>query len=223
MKSILVKKTYLAFFIGSVLLFSCASTNEMETSWKVNSTSEVGGNTATAWGTPAVVETEEGEKALEFDGKGDGILVNNNPITGMEEFTIEVDFKPYDGYPENTEQRFLHIQDPDNKDRRILIELRLNDRDEWYGDWFIKTENEGLTLIDSTRTHPINEWATISLVYKEGQMKGFVNGKQELSGNIEYLPIDAKGKTSIGTRMDKRSWFKGAIKEVRFSPKALEP
>lgn len=223
MKNILSKKVVLAFFIGSVYLISCASAQVKTINWKLESITEVGGNATTVWGDPAMIEVAEGEKALEFDGKDDGVLVDNNPIAGMEEFSIEVDFKPYAGYPENKEGRFLHIQDPDIDNRRILIELRLNDQNEWYGDWFIKAENESLTLIDSTRTHPVNEWATISLIYKNGEMKGFVNGKLELSGNIRYLPISAEGKTSIGTRMNKRSWFKGAIKEIRVSSKVFYP
>ena len=136
---------------------------------------------------------------------------------------MEVDSKPYRGFPENTEQRFLHIQDPEDDTRRIMIELRLNDQDEWYGDWFMKAGNSSLALIDSTKTHPVNEWAPISLVFKDGQMAAYVNGKKELSGAIQYLPIGEGGKSSIGTRMDKRSWFKGAIKEVKLSPKALYP
>lgn len=220
MKNIFVKKGSFVLFMSSVLLFSCNNTQEKTITWRMDSASEIGGNSTEAWGNPEMIEGKE-ENFVEFDGKDDGLLVNNNPIAGMDEFTIEVDFKPYSGYPENREQRFLHIQDPDNENRRILIELRLNNQEEWYGDWFIKAESEDLTLIDSTLTHPVNEWATIKLVYKDGQMRGYINGKQELSGQIDYLPIDDKGKTSIGARMDKRSWFKGAIKEVRFIPEAL--
>lgn len=103
------------------------------------------------------------------------------------------------------------------------MELRLNNRKEWYPDFFMRTDSAALTLIDSTKTHLVNEWATMTLVYKDGQMSGYVNGKLELSGNIHYLPIPATAKTSVGTRLDKRSWFNGMIKSITFTPKAVLP
>ncbi|WP_299987441.1 LamG-like jellyroll fold domain-containing protein [uncultured Pontibacter sp.] len=187
--------------------------------WQVNSLTSIAGHQPTVWGSPEVINAGEHGLAIAFDGIDDGLLINSNPIAGAEEFEIEVEFKPFAGYPENVEQRFLHIQDPANPDRRILIELRLNNRQQWYADFFMRTENAALTLIDSTKTHPVNEWATIKLHYSKGQMKGFVNGFEEVSGEITYLPISPSASTSIGTRMDKRSWFKGAIKTVRFSTK----
>ncbi|WP_018479484.1 LamG-like jellyroll fold domain-containing protein [Pontibacter roseus] len=184
--------------------------------WHLNSLKKISGHKPLVSGEPKVIKIARREKAIEFDGLNDGLLLDVNPIAGAEAFEIEVTFKPYAAFPNNVEQRFLHIQEPDNPERRILIELRLNDREQWYADFFIRTEHASLTLIDSTKTHPVNEWATIKLTYQDGQLKGFVNGVEEVSGEIAYLPISAAAKTSIGTRMDQRSWFKGAIKSVRF-------
>ncbi|WP_161947812.1 hypothetical protein [Rufibacter ruber] len=50
-----------------------------------------------------------------------------------------------------------------------------------------------------------------------------MNGNLELAGQITYLPIPATAKTSLGTRMDQRSWFNGVIKSVTFTPKAVVP
>ncbi|MGI0107504.1 LamG domain-containing protein [Salinimicrobium sp. WS361] len=202
-----------------VLTASCGRSDREEIVWNIDNIRELGEHSVTVHGAPKTVEGKEKEY-LEFDGRNDGLLVDANPVSGMEEFSIEVDFKPYRGFPENREQRFLHIQDPENENRRILLELRLNDNGEWYGDWFIKSENESLTLIDSTRTHPVNEWYTISMIYSNGNVRGYVNGKEEVSGNFQYLPIGENAKTSIGTRMDQRSWFKGAIREIRFISEA---
>ena len=209
----------ISLFLLVLFIASCEGPDQEEVVWKIDNIREIGGNTVTVHGEPKVVDGE-GTNYVEFNGKKDGLLINANPIAAMEEFTIEVDFKPYPGFPENREQRFLHIQDPENENRRILIELRLNDQNEWYGDWFIKSENESLTLIDSTHTHPLNQWFTISMVYSNGNIRGYVNGKEEVSGNFQYLPIGDNAKTSLGTRMDKRSWFKGRIREVRFIPEA---
>jgi hypothetical protein len=212
-----MKRVFLLMLV--MISVSCEEPDKQTLSWEINNTREIGGNSVSVFGEPKIVYGKD-EEFVEFDGKDDGLLVNSNPISGMEEFTIEVDFKPFPGFPENREQRFLHIQDPENENRRILIELRLNDREEWYGDWFIKSENESLTLIDSTHTHPMNEWFTISMEYRNGKVRGYVNGKEEVSGDFEYLPIGENAKTSIGTRMDQRSWFKGEIREVRFTPEA---
>lgn len=205
-------------FTGTALFCSCEDKKTEVIVWKIDSRNKIADRIVTVIGDPEVISVENGN-AVEFDGVDDGLLFDQNPIAGMQEFTIEVDLKPYRASLENREQRFLHIQDPENEDRRILLELRLNGRDEWYGDWFIKTEKKSLTLIDSFFTHPVEEWATMSLEYKDGTVTGFVNGIPEVSGEIEYLPVGPEGKTSIGTRMDQRSWFNGAIKEVRFSPK----
>lgn len=163
-----------------------------------------------AAGAPAA----KGGVAYEFDGIDDGLIYDVNPIVGADAFSIEVVLKPYASYPENKEQRFLHIQDPDNEDRRILMELRLNNRGEWYPDLFMRSEHEALTLIDSTKTHPVDEWARMRLVYNNGQLKGYINGVEELSGSIRYQPISAAAKTAVGMRMNRVSFFKGAIKEV---------
>ncbi len=160
---------------------------------------------------------------MAFDGQDDGLLVDHNPIAGAEEFSIEVVFKPNAAWPANVEQRFLHIEDMGTGQRRLLLELRLNNRNQWYADFFLRTENGALTLIDSTKTHPVGEWATMTLTYKNKQLKGYVNGQLELSGEIEYLPIPASAKTSIGTRMDKRSWFNGEIQSIRVWKTALQP
>ncbi|GAB3198190.1 hypothetical protein ABID22_000613 [Pontibacter aydingkolensis] len=200
------------------LFFLCGTSHAQQKTevWQLKSRKKVGKYKAAILGNPKIVKADGG-KAIAFNGREDGLLVNANPIAGATAFSIEVKFKPYAAYPENIEQRFLHIQDPGNPNRRILIELRLNDKQQWYADFFMRTDSTALTLIDSAKTHPVNEWATITLTYKDGMMKGFVNGVEEVSGEIEYMPIAPSAKTSLGTRMDKRSWFKGEIRSVSFS------
>jgi hypothetical protein len=54
------------------------------------------------------------------------------------------------------------------------------------------------------------------------QMRHYVNGELELSRKIEFRP-QGPGRTSIGTRINEVHWFKGAIREVRFTTKVLSP
>ncbi|WP_181307055.1 LamG domain-containing protein [Rufibacter sp. XAAS-G3-1] len=215
------KTTFLLSCLVSVVVSSCVAVKP--TRWEMHSLASIGGHSTQVLGNPSTIPGKDGAPAIAFDGVDDGLLIDANPIAGAEEFTIEVVFKPKAVWPANVEQRFLHIEDMAVGQRRILLELRLNNQNRWYADFFMRTEKAALTLIDSSKTHPVGEWATMTLTYKDKQLKGYVNGKLELSGEIEYLPIPPTAKTSIGTRMDKRSWFNGQIQSVRFWKVALQP
>jgi hypothetical protein len=49
-----------------------------------------------------------------------------------------------------------------------------------------------------------------------------VNGQLELSKEIQF-EIQGPGRTSLGVRLNKVNWFKGAIRTARFTPGALTP
>lgn len=187
--------------------------------WSINSLNSVGDLPTQVEGNPIVTETE----SVRFDGDGDRLLVDNNPLAGAQEFTVEVIFKPYDVFPRNWEPRFFHIESADNPNRRLTLELRLNDQKQWYLDAFIKSEKSNLTLIDSTKVHAVDQWFHAAVTYKNGYLVSFVNGQKELEGKVDYLPIDANAKTSIGARMNRIHWFNGEIKTIRISHKALLP
>ena len=70
-------------------------------------------------------------------------------------------------------------------------------------------------------SHPLEEWYYIAFTVKDGEQATFVNGEKELEGYVEYSPI-TEGKTSIGVRQNKISWFKGAIYSIRITDKALK-
>ena len=53
-------------------------------------------------------------------------------------------------------------------------------------------------------------------------MKHYVDGVEEMSGEVGYLPIEG-GYTSIGVRMNQVYWFKGAIQMLKVTPRALSP
>jgi hypothetical protein len=60
------------------------------------------------------------------------------------------------------------------------------------------------------------------LVFDGGEMSHYVNGVKELSSEISFSPLH-KGRTSIGVRINQVHWFKGAIRTIRFAPRALQP
>lgn len=188
--------------------------------WNINSLSRIGGSSAQVLGNPQVVNTALGA-AVRFDGDGDRLLVDTNPLGNAREFTIEIIFNPADAYPNNLEPRFFHIESPGNPNRRITIELRLNDKKQWYLDAYIKSEQSQFTLIDSGKVHPVGEWAHAAITYKNREFVSYVNGKKELTGLVDYLPIASGAKTSIGARMNQVHWFKGDILQVKVSPRVL--
>ncbi|MGD9201146.1 MAG: LamG domain-containing protein, partial [Chitinispirillia bacterium] len=76
--------------------------------WNIDSIDTIGGFPVTVLGDPNVIDIPDGEKAVEFDGIDDGLVINTNPLVGLAEFTVEVLFNPYTGGP--FEQRFVHMQ-----------------------------------------------------------------------------------------------------------------
>lgn len=190
--------------------------------WNINSLSRIGGSSAEVLGNPQVVNTALGT-AVRFDGDGDRLLVDANPLGDANEFTIEIIFNPADAYPNNLEPRFFHIESRDNPNRRVTIELRLNEKKQWYLDAYIKSEKSQFTLIDPTKVHSIGEWAHAAITFKNREFVSYVNGQKELVGQVDYLPIASNAKTSIGARMNQVHWFKGDIAQARITKRALSP
>ncbi len=193
--------------------------------WDINNLRSIGGHSVSCLGDPVVVETETGQ-AVEFDGNGDRLLVDANPIGESKEFTVEVIFWPDACYPENSDPRFVHIQDPeDPRQKRVMIELRLTRDNDCYLDGYMLTDNDDLALMDENLTHPTETWLHAAITYKEGVFATYINGVKELSGRVSYRDVilGQAGKTSLGSRMDERNWFRGKIKTVKVTRKALPP
>jgi hypothetical protein len=215
-------------FCALPLLANCSAQTDEDSAavkqvlWPVNSLDSIGGHATTILGEPSLVDSKFGN-AVMFDGDGDSLLVDNNPLYEAAEFTIEIIFKPNDAYPDNIEPRFFHIENSKNQDRRVTIEVRLNDAHQWYLDAYIKSELSEHTLIDSALTHPVDVWTHAAITYKDRLFTSYVNGVKELSAEVDYMPISQAAKTSIGARMNKVHWFNGAIGFVAVTHSASEP
>jgi len=186
--------------------------------WDVNNIKSIGGHKTTVLGSPKVIETDKG-KAVEFDGVKDGLVVDALPLAGAEKFTLEVIFRPDANGPK--EQRFVHLQE-NNSDNRMLIETRLTDKNLWYLDTYLQSTKGRQTLVEPVNIHTLGQWYSAALVYDGQEMRHYVNGVKELSEKPAFSPL-ADGKTSLGVRLNRVYWFKGAVRQVRFTKKALEP
>jgi len=182
---------------------------------------QIGGCTTTKLGQPVLIEAPSGQ-GIFFDGVDDGLLIQANPLGDATAFTLEVVFRPDSSDPPNAEQRFLHIQNPEDESRRILIELRHRKDHLWFLDTFIASDSSRCTLYAETFRHPLGQWFHAALTYENGMMRHYVDGKEELSGPVNYVPIE-DGWTSIGVRMNQRYWFRGAIRTIRMTRRALSP
>jgi hypothetical protein len=165
------------------------------------------------------LEEADGISTLSFDGVDDALLVHSLPLAGAKEFTLEIVFRPDVGGL--TEQRFLHLQE-DGSENRILIETRLFE-DEWALDSYIDTPAGSHALYNASVRHKLGEWYSIALVYDGQTMRHYVNGTQELdAAPLDFQPL-GPGKVSIGVRMNRVFWFKGAVRSVRFTRRVRAP
>lgn len=169
-------------------------------------------------GKPKIVKSPYGD-AVSFNGIDDAFFLENNPLNGLNSFTIEAIIRQDADGPE--EQRFLHIGGTDSD--RLLLETRTTKENKWYLDTFILCGESKKAVIDPAQVHPTGKWYHVVLTLDEkGKMTNYINGKKELDGEVIYRQINS-GAMSIGMRQNKVSWFKGAIYKIRISKGVLEP
>ena len=76
-----------------VVVSSFGQKQSKSTTWKVDNVDKIGGQEVTVSGHPQIIEAPGG-KAIAFDGVGDSLLLNANPLAGAEAFTLEAVFRP---------------------------------------------------------------------------------------------------------------------------------
>jgi hypothetical protein len=167
-------------------------------------------------GKPQIVTSPYGE-AVSFNGIDDALFLKELPLQSLQEFTVEMIFKPE--IKGVFEQRILHIGES-TKDR-MLLEIRAVGTN-WYFDGYTASGTNKKALIDEKLIHPLEQWYHVAFVVTAKNRITFVNGKQELFLEFPFLPIES-GQTSIGVRMNKVCWFKGAIYKIRITPRQISP
>jgi concanavalin A-like lectin/glucanase superfamily protein len=212
-----------AWLCAGVLVFATLRADPLQaadtaTVWKFDRLDEVGGHKLEIVGSPTQIETPQG-KAVHFDGKRDGLFINVNPLAGLNQFTAEVVFRPDPGGPK--EQRFLHFQE-DGNENRVLFETRMTGDNRWFLDTFLKCGLGNYTLYAERSPHPIDRWHHAAITVDGQMMRHYVNGTEEMSMAVRFEPLQA-GRTSVGVRINKISWYQGAVREVRISPRVLAP
>jgi hypothetical protein len=200
-----------------------ASPGETEpVTWRFDGVTPVGGHRLQVLGNPQRVATPLGTSML-FDGDGDRLQIDGNPLADAGRFTLELVAKPLPAASPNLEPRLVHIEDPADSGHRLTLEMRLTDDGYWYADTFLMSDGRGLALIDPTLTHPVGRWTHLAITYDSGRFRSFVDGKPELEGTIDFAPLGVTAKTSVGARMNEVHFFHGLILQLRATPRVLSP
>ena len=181
--------------------------------WRFDSLRQIGGHAVTVEGAPKVVDG-----AVVFDGVRDALFLDVHPLAGARQWTWEVIFRPDPGGA--AEQRFFHLQET-GADTRMLFEIRVAG-DEWWLDSYAHYGKRGKALIDPGKRHPLGRWYAVEAVYDGRTYRNHVDGIPQGEAEIALEPQGA-GRTSVGTRINRVNYFKGAVKEARFTRRALAP
>jgi Concanavalin A-like lectin/glucanases superfamily len=210
-----------------------AQTAPNQVLWTFDRLENIGGAKTTVEGDPKVVETPVG-RALEFDGVDDAVWIEKHPLARAETFTFEAIFRPDGGA---FAQRWFHLAERDpasgllasadhpatgqDGNARILFELRIVESS-WYLDAFVNGPGYSRALMFKDKLHPVGRWYHVAQTYDGKTYRSYVNGVLQGEAEIAFTP-QGEGAASIGTRINRRNYFKGAIRLARFTPRALSP
>ena len=225
-------KSYFAVFSVSLLFAGVSSSQTLTAAvanvaapvavtWHFDSTDTIGGHPTQVLGHPHVIDSPYG-KAVEFNGVDDGIFIPVHPLAGASTYTWEVIFRPdADG---QAEQRFFHLQEQDaatGKDtmNRMLFEIRIRDC-QWCLDSFASSGASNRTLLNCKALHPLGKWYRVTAVYDGKELRNYVDDELQGSGSLDLKP-QLEGHTSVGVRINKVFYFKGAILMARMIPRAI--
>ena len=207
---------YLGLTSGSAVQREPAET----TVWRFDRIENIGGHRTTVLGEPKVIDSPMG-KAVEFDGVDDALFIENHPLAGAKTFTWEAIFRPDGG---QREQRWFHLSEKDpstgaDTDNRMLYEIRVAG-DQWFLDSFNQSGTQSATLMNRNALHPLGAWYHVATVYDGKEFRNYVDGVQEGTAQRDLAP-QGPGHSSVGVRINKVFYFKGAVHLARFTRKAL--
>ena len=103
----------------------------------------------------------------------------------------------------------------------MLFEIRIVDG-KWCLDSFAQSGTESKPLLNREKLHPLGAWHHAAAVYDGREYRNYVDGQLEGSATLHLAPQKA-GRTSIGTRINRKDYFKGAVLQARMTRAALPP
>lgn len=222
------RRSVLAAGAAGLMLPGCATTRPQAAAgqkiWTFDNLTSVGGLPVAAEGRPALVDSPWGP-AVKFDGVDDALFIEEHPLAGASTWTIEALIRPDGGA---FEQRFMHLAETETPPAgqppvgtRFLFEIRIVEN-EWYLDAFTKGPTYNHTLIFPEKRFPVGRWFHVAQTYDGTMYRSFVDGVLQGEAPLAFTP-QGSGRSSVGVRINRVSWFNGAIREARFTPRGLTP
>ena len=208
----MLRRTWLGAAFAPLLWGQAGAESEI---WRFDRLEQIGGHATKIEGQPLIIDTPFG-KALEFDGVDDALFIESHPLAGAEAFTWEVIFRP--DSKGKAAQRFFHMQE-NGSQTRLLFETRLVEGN-WYLDSFANTPAGSKALIDKNLVHPLDRWYHVAMVYDGKIFRNYVNGVMQGEAEVRLTP-QSPGQTSVGVRINRVDYFKGAIRLARMTKRAL--
>ena len=191
--------------------------------WTFDRLDKIGGAPVTVLGHPQVIRTPLG-KAIQFNGVDDALFIGKHPLAGAEVFTFEAIFRPDSGGA--AEQRWFHLaeQDPTtgaDTDSRFLFETRTIGN-HWCLDAFVHTPTADQAILHRELLHPLDVWHHVAMVYDGAEFRSYVNGVLQGKAAVKFSS-QGPGHSSVGVRINKMYYFKGAVRQARFTRRVLTP
>lgn len=198
-------------------------------SWRFDRLDAVAGVPARVEGDPRLIATKAG-RALAFDGIDDAAFVPVHPLAGAARFTFEAIFRPDGGA---FEQRWFHLAEADPaapaglfppvkpSGPRFLFEIRVV-ANGWYLDAFTAGPGYSKALMAPEKLHALGKWHHVAQTFDGHTYRSFVNGDLQAESPLAFVP-QGPGYASIGTRINRRNYFRGAVHSARFTKRALAP
>jgi len=189
--------------------------------WTFDRLDQIAGHKTTVLGEPRVVDSPVG-KAIEFDGVDDALFFDVHPLAGAPTFTWEAVFRPDGG---QAEQRWFHLNESPatgvDTENRMLFEIRVIDG-QWCLDAFVQTGAARKALLNRKNLHPLGAWYHVAAVYDGREFRSYINGRPDGAAELTLAP-QGPGRASVGVRINKVFYFKGAVAQARFTRRALSP
>jgi hypothetical protein len=191
--------------------------------WTFDRLDRINGIPTVVAGQPRVIKTALG-KAVQFNGVDDALFIAKHPLAGVETFSFEAIFRPESGGA--PEQRWFHLAEQDPKtgadtDTRFLFEIRVIEG-KWCLDAFVHTPIANQALLNRQFLHPLDVWHHVAMVYDGTEFRSYVNGVLEGKAAIHFAP-QGPGHSSVGVRINKVNYFKGSVRQARFTRRVLTP
>lgn len=219
------RRTLLGVGAAGLLVSACATVGRpaaRQTVWTFDRLSDIGGERTMVEGGPALIDSPYGQAVL-FDGVDDALFIDRHPLAGAQTFTFEALFRPDGGA---FEQRWFHLaeeapagQPPSQT--RFLFEIRVVG-DRWYLDAFTRGPGYNHTLIFPERLYPCGQWFHVAQTFDGATYRAYVDGVLQGQAPLAFTP-QGPGRASVGCRMNRVNFFKGAVRQARFTHAALTP